>query len=126
MGFRDLPIEPGRLDRNVVIEQRPATDAVEGSGFPSDGPWTTLDQAWMAKLDLSGRERFAQQQTSAAADTLWLSHYRADLDPDRLDVPKLRRLRYQGRAYDIVNAEHLGRCEGIVLTTLVNTGVPPA
>jgi hypothetical protein len=50
-------------------------------------------------------------------------HYRADMDPELIDVPKKRRLKFQGRVHNIVHAEHVGRKDGIELTTSAQTAV---
>lgn len=115
-------MEPGQRDRRVTIQQRPAADASETSGFPVDGPWTTLVSCDMAKFDVGGRERFQSAQTSAAYDTRWEMEYRADMDPELVDVAKLRRLVYAGRTYDIVAASQIGRRDGVEITTLAKVG----
>lgn len=43
------------------------------------------------------------------------------MDPDLVDVPKKRRLSYQGRIYDITSASVEGRKEAIRLTTLASS-----
>lgn len=108
-------------DRPVRVEQRPSGDTVDGSGFPTDNGegWTILsDPEWMHKRDLGGTERFHAHQASSPADTAWTMSYRSDMDPDLVDVPKLRRLVYQGRTYDIVAASQIGLREGVELMTL--------
>jgi head-tail adaptor len=102
MAIRRAPIEPGRCRWRVTIESRPADDTTDTSGAPIDGPWTTLlDDVPMARTDVQGRERFIADQESALADTRWEMGYRADMDPDLVDVVKLRRLVVRGRVYDI-------------------------
>jgi hypothetical protein len=76
----------------------------------------------MRKLGIKGGERWIANQLSAPADTQWEMGYVASMDPDLLDVPKRRRLLYQGRVYDIVAAEMIGRREGIELLTKVKAG----
>ena len=119
------PIEPGDLDLLVTIEGRPAEDIPESSGFPTDGAWTTLAELVpMRRERLTARERFTADQVSATDETQWLLMYRADMDPDLVDVPKVRRLVYQGRVVDIMVAQMVGRLEGIALTTLGSSRVP--
>jgi len=115
-------IEPGSLDRHITIEARAATDEVDGAGGPVE-PWTTLATVWASKVDTEGRERYQAQQMASAVDTEWVIHYRADMDPELLDIPTLRRVMYAGRTHDIVHALHLGRREGIALLTLASTKV---
>lgn len=126
MARRGLQRSTGDRDRPVTIEQRPTTDAVDGSGAPSEvGQWTTLSAVeWMERYDLSGDERFVEHQRSAFVGTIWNMTYRSDMDPEAIDVPKLRRLSYQGRYYDIVSAMVVGANDSIDLETLVSAQVP--
>ena len=110
-------LNAGALDREVTIQQQ----AEAGSGYPTE-TWSTLQAGvWMSKIDMRGRELFRTAQLSASYDTRWDLHWRDDMDPDLLDVPKTRRLLYRGRVYDIVQAVELGRQEGIALFTLAST-----
>lgn len=117
-----VPMEAGERDRYVVIQQRPDSDATGISGYPVDN-WTTLASVWMRRMDASGSERFRAAQLSSAVDTQWEMGYRPDMDPTLVNVPKLRRLLYQSRAYDIVFASEIGRREGIELITLAGSQV---
>ncbi len=117
-----IPMEPGERDKAVLIQQRSATDAAGSSGFPVE-TWTTLHaRVFMRKEDLKGNERFQASQLSAPFTTRWEMGYREDMDPELLDVPKLRRLVYQGRIYDIVEASQIGRREGVELMTVAKAG----
>lgn len=121
---RAFPIDPGERDRRVTIQQRPSADAVDGSGTPTEvGEWTELSKAYAAKFDVRGEERMQAQQLAAKYDTRWQIGYRADMDPEQVDVPKLRRLQYQGRTYDIVDAQMIGRRDGIELMTIAASAV---
>lgn len=111
----------GQRDRRVTIEQ--LTTESSGGGFPTEG-WTTLREEWMSIRELDADERFASNQVSAFADTQWQMAYRADMDPDLLDVTKKRRLVYQGRTYDIVAPSVIGRQRGIELVTLAGARTP--
>jgi head-tail adaptor len=110
--------EKGNQRFPVTIQQAPSTDATEDSGFPSE-EWTTLaTNVWMSRRSLSGDERFTAGQLSSKAQLEWGMSYRADMDPDLVDVPKLRRLVYQGATYDILSADHVGRKDGVTMITL--------
>jgi len=118
-------LQAGRRDRVVRLESRPAADVVDAEGapvdVPLDGKWTTLEARMPAfKDDSAGRERARETQVSAAFDTRWEINYRADMDPDLIDVPKLRRLVFHDRVHDIVAANHLGRRRGIELFTIAS------
>lgn len=116
------PIEPGHRDRRVLIQQRSA-QAVDAAGAPIDGTWTTLATEWMAREDVTGRERLIADQLAARYDTRWLMPYRDDMDPEIEDIPTTRRLVYHGRAYDIVAASLVNRHEGVELMTLAGSKV---
>lgn len=114
-----IPMEPGERDRKVVIQQ--ATDGADAAGFPKPS-WDTLATVYMRKLDLQAKERVSADQVAARGDTQWEMGYRPDMDPELVDVPKARRLSYQGRFYDITSASQIGRRDGIELVTIVSVG----
>lgn len=113
------PFEPGARDRAITLEQMAAEPTPgEDSGFPVEA-WSTLAApVWAQKVERGGGETFKAAQSSGKADTLWNIGYRGDMDPELLDIAKLRRLTYQGRVYEIVLAEICGRREAIDLITL--------
>lgn len=110
-----VPMDPGERDKFVTIEALNQT--LGPSRFPVE-EWVPMDAVWMRKDDLRGPERFQAMQLTAPFDTRWEMGYRADMDPELVDVPKMRRLLYQGRVYDIVEAHQIGRREGVELQTL--------
>jgi SPP1 family predicted phage head-tail adaptor len=114
-------MEAGQRDRVITIQQW--SESIGASGAPVE-TWTTLVSSMPAAKRVSmGRERFTANQEVSSADTTFEINYRLDMDPDLVDVPKTRRLVYDGRVYDIVSAEEIGRKVGIRLMTLSNTGV---
>jgi head-tail adaptor len=110
----------GERTQTVVLQQRPVADAVDTSGAPTEvTEWTTLVASMPAgKYDLQGAEKLRAEQLSARYDTRWEINYRADMDPDLLDVAKLRRILHRGRIHDIVAASVIERRDGIELMTL--------
>jgi SPP1 family predicted phage head-tail adaptor len=116
---RFWPIDPGERDRLIVIQQ--LADSAGGSGFPVE-TWTPLASVYAKKSPLTGREQFGSDQDSARADTRWEIGYRTDMDPDVIDVPKNRRISYQGRFYNIAAANEIGRRDGIELLTFAKVG----
>lgn len=114
MSQRTETRDAGARDRLVTIQQ--LTESIGTSGFPVEA-WTALTTAYMSKAPIGGRERFVADQVSAPYDTRWEGPYRTDLDPELIDVPKKRRLVYKGRVYDIVDAQMMGRYEGVELLT---------
>lgn len=117
-----VPMDAGERDRYVLIQQRSETDAADTSGLPVE-TWTTLASVWMSRQELKGAERFAAQQLTGSAVTRWEMPYLASMDPELVNVPKLRRLVYQQRVFDITSADHVGRKDGIELLTLARMAV---
>jgi hypothetical protein len=120
----------GKRDKLVTIQSRPTADAVDSSGAPVENFTDMLPKVWMAKKVVSEGERFAENftanQLSARVFTEWNMPYQSTMDPDALDVPKLRRLVYQGRVYDITSAHLDAAFEGksIRLVTIASSKVP--
>ncbi len=96
----------------------------EASGEPTE-TWTTLVADMpAARTGVTGWERFRSEQASARFDDRWEINYRADMDPDLIDVPKVRRLLIGTRVLEIVAAAEIGRREGIELLTVASSAVP--
>ena len=121
-----LGASSGQRDCLVTIEG--CVDAQGArSGYPTE-TWADLPPAVaMAKKSELRSDRSAEHmagdQLSARLYTTWLMPYRDDMDPDRVDVPKLRRLCYLGRTYDIMHGTHESRGVEIRLTTIANSRV---
>lgn len=114
-----IPMEVGERDRAVTIQQ--LVESVPESRFPAER-WTTLSGlVWMRKMDAKASERDTADQIAARFDTQWEMGYATNMDPELIDVPKKRRLLYQGRVYEIVGASQIGRREGIELLTIAST-----
>lgn len=117
-----MSLAAGTLVHDVLIQQ-----LTESRGATSKAPveaWTTLcDRAAMSRETERGGEAFQSHQLSGSSVTKWTMRYLASMDPDLVDVPKKRRLVYQGRAYDILSAEPRDRKGGLVLRTLATTEV---
>lgn len=105
----------GQRDRYVLIE----TVLVPKAQFPE---WVSLGYEWMSRGDLTADEHFASDQKSAYGNTQWHMAYRADMDPELVDVPAERRLVYEDRVYEIVTASPLGWKRDIELITLARMG----
>lgn len=121
MNDRRLPIEPGHLDQRVLVQR--AVNGEDGAGAPLSS-WSVLGTFPMGRELIRGMERVQAGFTQSSYDARWLMHYRADMDPDLVDVPKDRRLVFRGRVQEIVTAQHLGRRDGIELTTKATTQEP--
>jgi SPP1 family predicted phage head-tail adaptor len=113
-------INAGALVHEVTIQS--LTDAVDSSGAPIPDPEpTNLLTAWMSRETERSGEKFIADQLSGSIVTRWRMRYHHAMDPDLVDVPKKRRLLYQGRAYDITAAETMDRKMGIILYTLASS-----
>jgi hypothetical protein len=119
-------INAGALIHTVLIQQR-NTETLDDSGAPDEtAGWTTLVSAQMGRIDRRserGGETFKADQVSALMTTRWTMRYLASMDPDLVDVQKTRRLLYQGRSYDIIDAGVLDRRAGIELRTIAKSRV---
>ena len=106
----------GARDRWVTIQARPE-ESVSGSGFPIDATWADLATVAMAReeIDATERERSAQEQAQNYSQ--WTMPYMPEMDPERVDVAKLRRLVFASRHYDILGAAAIGRAEAIAILT---------
>jgi len=115
----------GQMDRLVTIQR--GTASKDATSKAPKMVWTTLGTAFMAVRPnvVSGRrgERFVAEQLSASVETVWHTHFREDMDPEAIDVPKFRRLSFRGRTHEIVRASHLGMREGIEIVTIANAKV---
>lgn len=112
-------VDPGERDRFVRLEKLTETrDSVSKAPLAS---WTKLADVWASKMerkDPTARERFVANQLSAAFETRWEIGYRADMDPELVDVAKDRRITYQGRTYGVIFGRQIGRRDAIELFTL--------
>ena len=108
----------------VRVEWRESADQVDDTGFPIDA-WedeALSEPEWMTRRDVSAQERLAADQMTASLVTVWTMAYRPDMDPDLVDVAKLRRLVFGERIFDITGAAVIGSYEGIELATLAKVG----
>jgi head-tail adaptor len=103
----------GARTKFVRIEQMTET-VVDGFNVEQ---WITLTSMFMARRDLQGSERFMAAQLQAHYETEWRMPYDARMDPERIDVPKYRRLMYANRIYDIVTGTVGDMRSEIVLLT---------
>lgn len=108
-------LDPGERDRRVTIQTLTST---EDGGFPTE-TWADLVTVFASCEDQAASEAFRANQLSAKGMARWEIGYRADMDPETLAVPRIRRLVSRGGVYDIVSAALIGRKEGIELVTLM-------
>ena len=115
----------GQRTRLVTIEATPADITTSASRFPKE-VWSPLVDVWMEKLEVSNAEQLAADQLAGTLSHRWRFAYRCDMDPDLVDVLKLRRLNFAGRIYDITSAIEMGNHESIELTTKAGSRVDEA
>jgi hypothetical protein len=118
-GGKAVPMEPGERTSDVRVESRaPAV----GGAFPH-APWSVLvARLWMKRIDATQKEREAAAGTSAAIVTRWEMGYRADMDPELVDVAALRRLVFRGRVFEVTGGTVIGAREGVELETIARSG----
>lgn len=109
----------GHGQRIDLVTIEGAVDTTGPSGFPVElftvrPPSVFMSQAAAAP----GQERLDAAQLVGRVVTEWRMPYRPDMDPDLVDVKKTRRLKYNGRTFDIVDARNVGRRVQILLTTI--------
>ena len=97
------------------------TDAVGASQFPIE-TWTPLVTVLAAYDEEGGGEVFTANQVAGTAAGRWTMPYRADCDPEVVDVVKLRRLVANGRVHDVIGATQIGRRQGLEFRTIAQAG----
>jgi head-tail adaptor len=119
-----IPMDPGERTCRVTIEQ--LSESRGASSFPVES-WTPLVTVWMRRMMINPvradySEKFLEAQVSQQPQAQWEMGYRSDMDETLVNVAKRRRLRYQGRTYNIVAADVIGAREGIELLTISDGG----
>jgi hypothetical protein len=119
-----MAVPIGRRQCLVTIQAR-VPDAADAAGYPSEAFTSLSPGVWMSQQEATTFDRSAEQfeagQITTRTYTEWRMPYRPDMDPDRVDVPKQRRLLYRSRVYDITQAVLIDRHQ-IKLTTLARVG----
>lgn len=123
--MRREPVQPGERRWRVTIQQ--GVQGTDAEGAP-ETTWTTLvERVPAARYAIRDRERFVAEQESARFDERWEIGYRADMDPDLVDVPALRRLVFRGRTIDITAASVISvggvQLMAVELKTLASTRI---
>ena len=99
----------------VLIEALEPDDT--GGSFPVE-TWRPQGYEYMARNAERSRERFQNDQLISTGRNVWNVRYRRDLDPDLVDVKKMRRLHWKGKIHDIVDADFRDWEHGIDLETI--------
>ncbi len=98
----------GAMDRLIELQRRSLAAAnVHGERVES---WTTYSTVWAEKLEGGGREAFVAQTTYASTDMRFRIRHRTD-------VVVTDRVLFDGRGFDILGINEIGRREGLELFT---------
>lgn len=110
--------------RAWIVTIQAGADGTDESGFPIF-VWSDLAQVPAKRTQGSASEVYAATGEAARIVVDWAINYRADCDPDLVDVSKERRVLYRGRVHDVIagNVTGPGRA-GIVLSTVAVPGKP--
>ena len=123
MALTQQPDVTEERDRALTIQS--LTPTTGSTGFPVD-VWTNLTTAqkpyYAKKQDTQGNEKFEEGHLSSPLRTTWVGSYRPDMDPDLVDVPRLRRFLYKNRKFDIVSATMVGLKQTIRYITIARLG----
>lgn len=92
-------MNPGRLDRILVLLTRTVTNDAAGSPVET---WSVSGNIWARRMAVAGTEPTTNGATRSAVSSTYLIRYRADLAAE--DVPGKYRIRVDGRDNDIVAA----------------------
>ncbi len=104
-------------ERNLLVTIQQLTESEDSEGMPLE-TWTLLTTAHASRMPLGGREQMAAAHLQSPFDTQWQMAYRPEMDPDLVNVMKSRRLVYQGRIHDIVDAKMVGQKRAVELATV--------
>lgn len=107
-------IDPGRLDRRIVLERRDGQLDAAGEDLPQ---WVAIATLPAQVEPVSGREGFSSQQRFAEATHTFTIRYRGGVDPTH-------RIRYEGRTYDILGVSEIGRREGLAIVAAARAETP--
>jgi len=122
-------VVPSVGQRDKAVQILVGTDGVDSTGAPNVAWVASGDKVWMSKSAATGfdrsAERYTDEQWSARVETVWHMPYLSSMDPDLVDVPKLRRLQYGALTHDILRAENLTFEDGrqIRIWTRTRSGV---
>lgn len=104
-------LEAGKLDRRVRLQvETSAALPAEGSSGEATTSWNDLATVWAQKQPLRVSETYQAQQRVAGVDVIFRIRWRSDVPPDHCRV-----IDEDGRAFDILGVQEIGRREGLEL-----------
>lgn len=98
-----MPIEAGRLDRRIVLQQPTVTRDSVGGPVES---WSTVATVWAGYRPQRGDEVFAARQRTATREAVFTIRHRTD-------VTESTRIVFDGHNWDIVHIAELDRRAGL-------------
>lgn len=102
----------GDLDRKLVIEEPTGTRNGIGENIET---WSEFATVWAKRLPVKANEYYATDQVNAPVEAVfrirWLSGLTAAM-----------RISYDGKYYDILSIQEIGRREGYELIARVHSG----
>ncbi len=105
----------GRMDRLITIQENTPSYNALNEDTEGWGTITTDGQVWAAKKEIAGSEvTIAGQTLQAEMVTEWRIHHRTD-------ITNLMRISFGGNLYDITSIAEIGRGEGLLITTKLQT-----
>lgn len=115
-----MALNSGDMTKRITIEQLRAPDGVDPDQYPIDD-WIPLVTLYAERIDtVAGDETYEPggAQVQATTTTRFRFHYRADMDPEQIGIPKRRRVVVGTRIYNVIDARQVeGHRRGIELVT---------
>ncbi len=113
----------GRLDRRITIERR---TVAQNSFGEENETWSNAGELWAEKRHERVLERFASQQRYASAEVAFRVRW-FPLIPTVTAALDDYRITYEGREYNILGIDEIGRREGahVVCVSRTDKGGTP-
>jgi SPP1 family predicted phage head-tail adaptor len=119
----------GSLDRQILVQRQQDTQQKDAYGQPVPTPgqtrdgWVTIRTCYAAVEPLGGSERFGASQRLAEADTSFVIRYPLDALPGTLNAIRMTdTILWEGKRYDIVSTQEVGRKERLELLGRLRAG----
>ncbi len=111
-----MPRRSAQYDRLVRIEEMTETRGDAGQPVQT---WALKWKIHVRRESQAATERFVAQQRFAETDTLFRCGWSENITP-KIN-PRLHRLVYRGRVFDILGVEEVGRREEALIPTKART-----
>jgi len=101
-------MKAGRKDRRIAIQTLTTTRSATGAVTEA---WILAHTVWAEKTHIDGGEKFTGDQLVSEAYVNFKIDYISNISP------RLHRVLYEGRVYDILNTAEVGRREALNIVT---------